>query len=126
MLANATNIAPWLSVSNGAKAVDFYKKGFSAEEVYRLGEGDAVIISQLSVDGAMFWIQEDPSSSPEALGKGSVRVILSVDNPDAVFEKAVSAGAKEIAPIYEEHGWRIGRIEDPFGHHWEIGKQIGG
>ncbi|MBS4195035.1 VOC family protein [Lederbergia citri] len=121
-MTKTTNIAPWLSVSSGAKAVDFYQKGFGAEEVYRLGEGDAVIISQLSVDGALFWIQEDSASSPEVLGQGSVRMILTVDNPDAMFEKAVSAGAKEIAPIYEEHGWRIGRIEDPFGHHWEIGK----
>lgn len=125
MLTKTTNIAPWLSVSSGAKAVDFYQMGFGAEEVYRLGEGDTVVISQLSVDGAVFWIQEDSASSPEVLGQGSVRMILTVDDPDAMFEKAVSAGAKEIAPIYEEHGWRIGRIEDPFGHHWEIGKMTG-
>lgn len=121
-LTITTNIAPWLSVSNGARAVEFYQKGFGAEEVYRLGENDVVMISQLSVDGAIFWIQEDAASSPEVVGQGSVRMILTVDDPDAMFEKAFAAGAKEIAPIYEEHGWRIGRIEDPFGHHWEIGK----
>ncbi|MBW8349334.1 VOC family protein [Bacillus sp. IITD106] len=121
-LTKTTNIAPWLSVNNGARAVEFYQKGFGAEEVYRLGENDTVMISQLSVNGAIFWIQEDAASSPEVVGQGSVRMILTVDDPDAMFEKAVAAGAKEIAPIYEEHGWRIGRIEDPFGHHWEIGK----
>ncbi|MCJ8009594.1 VOC family protein [Lederbergia wuyishanensis] len=119
-----TNIAPWLSVSDGAKGADFYKRGFGAKEVYRLGEGESVIICQLAIDGALFWIQEDPSSSPEVLGKGSVRMILTVDNPDEMLANAVAAGANVIAPIYEEHGWRIGRIEDPFGHQWEIGKQI--
>jgi len=51
-------------------------------------------------------------------------MILTVTDPDAIFAKAVQAGAKEIFPVTEEYGWRLGRLEDPFGLHWEIGKQI--
>ena len=47
-----------------------------------------------------------------------------VDNPDAVFGRAIAAGAKEIWAVETQHGWRVGRIVDPFGHHWEIGKPL--
>ncbi len=120
-----THIAPWLSVSNAAEAVDFYKASFGAIELYRLEESDGKLaIAQLSVGGADFWIQEDPDSSPESAGRGSVRMILTVKDPDSVFEQALAAGATEVVPVYEGHGWRVGRIVDPFGHHWEIGKRL--
>ena len=120
-----TSIAPWLSVSQGTEAVDYYKAAFGAAERYRL-EDDAgkVVVAQLAIDGADFWLQEDVESNPEALGSLPVRMILTVDNPDQVFERAVAAGATEVAPVSEEHGWRIGRVADPFGHHWEIGKPL--
>jgi PhnB protein len=51
-------------------------------------------------------------------------MILSVDDPDAVFARAVGAGATVVNAMYEGHGWRIGRIADPFGHHWEIGRPL--
>jgi PhnB protein len=57
-------------------------------------------------------------------GGCSVRIILTVADPDAVFGKAIAAGAREVYPVGEEHGWRIGRVVDPFGHHWEIGREI--
>jgi PhnB protein len=53
-------------------------------------------------------------------------MILSVDDPDAVFLRAVGAGAVVVADMYEGHGWRIGRITDPFGHDWEIAKRLAG
>jgi PhnB protein len=83
-----------------------------------------VIVARLSIDGADFWVQLDPNSSPDAINGMSVRMILTVEDPDAVFARAVAAGATEVAPIYEDHGWRIGRIADPSGHHWEIGRRI--
>jgi PhnB protein len=52
-------------------------------------------------------------------------MILTVDDPDAVFEQAIAAGATEVFAVFEDHGWRIGRVADPFGHHWEIGKPLG-
>jgi len=51
-------------------------------------------------------------------------MLLVVDDPETVFERALAAGATEIHPVAEAHGWRLGRIEDPFGHHWEIGKPL--
>jgi PhnB protein len=51
-------------------------------------------------------------------------MLLIVDDPDSTVERATAAGATEVHPIVEEHGWRLGRIVDPFGHHWEIGKPL--
>jgi PhnB protein len=121
------SIAPWLSVRNGARAVDFYKSAFGATEVFRLDAGGDVV-AKLSVDGAEFWLgDESPEHgnfSPESLGGGSVRMVLTVADPDAVFERALRAGASEVVPVREEHGWRFGRMVDPFGHHWEIGRPL--
>jgi PhnB protein len=82
------SIAPWLSVRNGARAVDFYKSAFGATEVFRLDAGGDVV-AKLSVDGAEFWLgDESPEHgnfSPESLGGGSVRMVLTVADPDAVF-----------------------------------------
>ena len=62
--------------------------------------------------------------SPESLGGGSVKMLLIVPDPDVMFARAVGAGAKEVYAVSEEHGWRVGRVVDPFGHHWEIGKPL--
>jgi len=123
------SIAPWLSVRNGAKAVDFYKAAFGAVEAFRLDGPDGGVVARLSVDGAEFWLgDESPQHqnfSPQSLGGGTVRMVLTVADPDAVFKTAVNAGASEVVPVQEMHGWRVGRIVDPFGHHWEIGRQLG-
>ena len=123
-----TSIAPWLSVRNSARAVDFYKAAFGATEVFRLEGPDGSVVARLSVDGAEFWLSDESREhgnfSPESLGGGTVRMILTVADPDAVFNRARKAGAKEVFPVVEEHGWRLGRVMDPFGHHWEIGRQL--
>jgi PhnB protein len=120
-----TSIVPWLSVSQATGAVDYYKAAFGAVERYRL-EDDVgkIVIAQLTIEGADFWLQEDIEFSPESLDRQSVRMILTVDDPDAVFEQAIAAGATQVFAVSEEHGWRTGRIADPFGHHWEIGKPL--
>jgi PhnB protein len=120
-----THIAPWLAVRNATEALDYYRAAFGAVELYRL-EGDAgqVVVARLSVGGADFWLQDDPPSSPTSLEGGSVRMILTVADPDAVFARALAAGATSVAPVAEGHGWRIGRVVDPFGHHWEIGRPL--
>lgn len=117
-------IAPWLSVRRGTEAAAFYQAAFGAVELHHHANEAGEIVSQLSVDGAEFWLADDPELSPETLGGGSVRMILTVADPDALFDRAVAAGATVIAAMYEGHGWRIGRLCDPFGHHWEIGKPI--
>jgi PhnB protein len=118
------SIAPWLSVRRGARAVDYYKAAFDAVELHRVENDAGAIVAQLSVGGAIFWVSDEPDSSPEVLGGGSARMILTVEDPDSVFDRAVAAGASVVAAVYEDHGWRVGRVADPFGHHWEIGKPL--
>src|SRR5919201_3367135 len=126
----STAVSPQLSVRRGRAAVEFYKAAFGAREVYRVGGTDdhEAVVSQLSVGGSTFWVADESpphlNFSPESLGGGTVRMLLTVADPDAAVERAVDAGATEVAPVSEAHGWRLGRIVDPFGHHWEIGKPL--
>ena len=123
-------IQPELSVRRGRAAVEFYKAAFGADEVYRVGGTDdhEAVVSQLSVGDASFWVSDEAPShgnfSPESLGGATVRMLLVVEDPDAMVDRAMAAGATVIRPVGEEHGWRLGRIQDPFGHHWEIGKPL--
>ena len=124
------SIAPWLSVRKSAKAVEFYKSAFGAKEVYRLEDPDGGVVARLSIDGAEFWVSDESpehgNPSPETAGGASVRIILTVADPDAVFARALKAGASQVYPVSEEHGWRVGRVADPFGQHWEIGRELAG
>jgi len=117
------SLAPWISVPVGA--IDFYKSAFDATEVYHHNDPSGGVVVRLSVKGAEFWLsQESPDSAnpaSEPVGGGMIRLILTVPNPDEVFDRAVKAGAKEIYPVSEGHGWRVGHISDPYGLHWEIG-----
>jgi PhnB protein len=120
-----TTIAPNLSVVNGSAAVEFYKAAFGAVELYRLdAEGGQVSVAQLSVVGAEFWLAEESTNnpSPPSPARPSVRMLLTVENPDAFFERAVAAGATEVHAVHEEYGWRSGVVVDPDGHWWEIAK----
>ena len=124
----ATSIAPMLSVRGGARAVDFYKKAFGAGELFRLdGDGGSVVV-RLAVGAAEFWVADESPEhsnfSPETLGGGTVRMVMIVENPDAAFDRAVAAGATVVVTVGDRYGWRLGRVVDPFGHHWEIGKPL--
>jgi PhnB protein len=124
-------ISPQLSVRRGREAVEFYEAAFDAVEVYRVGGTDEneEVVAELSVGDTSFWVSDESppnrNFSPESLGGSTVRLLLVVDDPRSVVRRAVSLGAKEVVSVAEEHGWLLGRIEDPFGHHWEIGKPLG-
>jgi PhnB protein len=122
---STTAIEPWLAVPDAQEAMDFYRNAFGAVESYRLDDDDGrPVVVQLSIGGAAFWIQDDADASPVAPGVGSVRMILSVADPDALFGRAVAAGAAAVAPVHDEHGWRTGRLTDPFGHDWEVSRRL--
>jgi PhnB protein len=122
------SLAPWLSVTGSARAVGFYQSAFQAVEVYRMEDPGGGVVARLSINGAELWLSEaspeNGNFSPQALGGSTARMILTVPDPDAVFARAIAAGASQVFPVTEEHGWRVGRVVDPFGHHWEIGREI--
>jgi PhnB protein len=120
------SLAVWLTVRNSVKAIEFYKSAFGAVEVYRLEGDNDDLVARLSIDGSEFWVSNEPSKSldRESLGGGTVKMILTVEDPDTVFIRALKAGAIEVFPIGEEHGWRLGRLVDPFGLYWEIGRPV--
>jgi PhnB protein len=117
-----STIAPWLSVRGSVRAVEFYKDAFGATEVFLFDGGEKGIVARLSVAGAEFWLSDESPEhgnfSPESAGGACVRMILTVSDPDALFAQALKAGATEVHPVTEGHGWRVGRLVDPFGHHW--------
>jgi PhnB protein len=117
-----------LSVRNGARAVEFYKTAFGAAELFRLDSDTGEVVARLSVGTAEFWVADESPQhfnfSPETLGGSSVRMVMIVEDPEAAFARAVAAGATIVVPVDNQYGWRLGRIADPFGHHWEIGKPV--
>ena len=121
-----TMITATLAVRNWAQAMKFYTAAFNAKEVYVVPGGG---VARLSVSGAEFWVAEESPAhlnfSPESLGGCSVRMLLLVEDPAAVCAQAIRAGAAEVVPVSDAHCWRLGRIVDPFGHHWEIGRPLG-
>lgn len=124
-----TTLAPLLNVRDGARAIDFYKAAFGATVIFSTPPESGSMVAHLSLDGAEFWLAdespENQNFSPESLRGSTVRLILTVENPDAVFNRAVAAGASVVWPVENQpYRWRVGRVADPFGHHWEIGKPL--
>ena len=123
-----TSIEPELWVENPREAVEFYEAAFGATVLHRVGDGDD-IVAQLAVGDAAFWVAATSPAmrrlSPLAVDGATSRTLLVVEDPDGVVRQAVAAGATESSAVTNEHGWRLGRIVDPFGHEWEIGTPLG-
>jgi PhnB protein len=98
-------------------------------ELFRIEAPDGAVVAQLAVGQSDFWVADESPEhlnfSPETLGGATVRMVMVVDDPDAAFAQAVAAGATVVQPVVDQsYGWRVGRVLDPFGHHWEIGKPL--
>jgi PhnB protein len=122
-------VAPMLSVRRGAAAIDFYRAAFGATEIFRIESPDGAVVAHLAVGASDFWVADESPEhknfSPETLGGATTRMVLTVDDPDTTFAAAVAAGAIEVSPVADQpYEWRVGRVVDPFGHHWEIGKPL--
>jgi PhnB protein len=115
-------------VRNGQVAVEFYKAAFGAVEVFRHGGGDGreEVVAQLAVGESVFWVEDESPGhgnfSPQTVGGATVRMLLIVEDPELAMARAIAAGARQVSPVDEEHGWLLGRVDDPFGHRWEIAK----
>lgn len=122
-------LAPMLSVRNGVKAIEFYQAAFDAKVIYRFDNNeDGTVVANLALGPAQFWLSDESieykNFSPESLNGTTVRLVITVEDPDASFQQAISTGATTVCPVADEHAWRIGKLVDPFGHIWEIGKPL--
>jgi PhnB protein len=121
-------LAPMLSVRGGKQALTFYADAFGASATVHAEDDEGRVVAELKIGDADFWIadesRENSNFAPDSLGGSTARLLLVVDDPDAAVEQALRAGARTVWPVRESHGWRIGRVRDPFGHHWEIGCKI--
>ena len=124
------SVSPQLAVRRGREAIDFYVAAFGARQVYRVAgtDDEPSVVAELAIGETTFWVSDEAPDygtfSPESLGGGTVRLLLRVEDPATVFARALALGAKELAPVDEAYGWLLGRLSDPFGHHWEIGKPL--
>jgi len=123
-----TSIQPELWVDAPTEAIAFYEAAFGATVLHRVGDGED-IVAQLALGDAAFWLAASSESMrrlrPRAVDGATSRTLLVVDDPEMVVARALAAGATESSPVSNEHGWRLGRIVDPFGHEWEIGVPLG-
>jgi PhnB protein len=123
-----TSIQPELWVEQPREALGFYAAAFGATVLHRVGDGED-IVAQLGIGAAAFWVAPASLSmkrlSPHSVDGATSRTLLVVEDPDTVVQRAVAAGATETSAVSDEHGWRLGRIIDPFGQEWEIGVPLG-
>ena len=124
----AAKLTPFLHVRRGRDAVEFYKAAFDARELFRFDAEDGTVVAQLAVGLSEFWVSDESleykNFSPETLGGATMHIVIVVDDPHAVYNRAIAAGATVVCPVRDEHVWRIGKLRDPFGHAWEIGKPL--
>jgi PhnB protein len=116
-----------LSVRRGREAVAFYRDAFGAVVVFHF-ESNGEVVAQMAIGETLFWVEDESPEhdnfSPETLGGATERLLLVVDDPDAIVRQALASGARLVRPVEEAHGWLLGRVVDPFGHHWEIGRAL--
>jgi PhnB protein len=125
------SITPVLTAVDGDAAVTFYKKAFGAKEIVRNTYPDGRLVAEMAVGDARFRVaDETPESgnlSPQPLNGTTVRINLLIADPDGFVSEAAETGAAESAPVADQaYGLRQGRIADPFGHHWLIGRPLAG
>ncbi len=119
-------ITPHLVCRNAKQAIEFYQKAFGAESlhVHYMPDGK-VMHAALKIGDSMVMLGEEATAwnvlSPQSLGNSSVVIHLYVDDVDALYQKAVSAGCTATMPLIDQFwGDRYGQVVDPFGHRWSL------
>jgi PhnB protein len=126
-VATSTGIIPALSIRGAAAAIDFYKKAFGAEvvgDVFLMPDGK-VGHAELKIEGSPFMVSDEfpswGSHAPATLKGTTVSVWVYVKDVDALFNRAVQAGAEVRMPLADQFwGDRTGEVRDPFGHRWAL------
>lgn len=123
-------LSPALTVTDAAAAIEFYKKAFGAEELYRLIDPESGKIghAEITINGMLVMLADEfPefNKSPQTLGGTPVKFGLFCDNAEAAFERAVKAGAEVLRPLTDQfYGHRSATLRDPFGHEWTVSQEI--
>ena len=123
---------PYLIVKNAERAIDFYKRAFDATELFRAVDPETKKIRHAEIKigtSPIMLTDESPEfpdwQSPESRGGTPVHIYLYVENADAMFKRALDAGAKQLLPLQDQsYGDRSGGVTDPFGHIWYIATHI--
>lgn len=131
MDAFEATITPVLTVRNAAQAVAFYQRAFGAREIYRNTYPNGRIVAEMAIGAARFRVADEAPEacnlSPQTLNGTTVRINLLVADPDSVAKRAIESGATEVSPVADQaYGLRQGRLADPFGHHWLVGRPLEG
>jgi uncharacterized glyoxalase superfamily protein PhnB len=119
-------LIPSLAVRDAAGAIEFYRRAFDAEEISRMTlPNGAIAHAEVAIGGSRLALKDEEDAygdlGPQSLGGTTVRLLLQVDDVDAVVERAVAAGATVVIPVDDRpYGNRDGRLQDPFGHYWIV------
>ena len=122
-------VTPHLVVAGAAKAIDFYKKAFGAEEIMRFPTPDGEIMhAELKIGDSVIMLGDempDGGKSPKTLGGTPVGFFIYKENVDAAWKQAIAAGAQQRVPLADQFwGDRSGCVEDPFGHKWWLAQHV--
>lgn len=123
------SVTPALVVHDGARALEFYKKAFGAEELFRMPMGDKIGHAEITIGNSIVMVSDEwPDMGlvgPKNRGGISVSLMIYVEAVDAAFERAVDAGATVEKPVRNEfYGDRSGTVIDPFGHRWTLATHV--
>ena len=123
------SVTPYLIVDDAAKAIDFYKQAFGAEEKFRLPMGDRIGHAEIKIgDSFVMLADEFPDMGhlgPKARGGTTVSLMVYVPDVDSAFKTALDTGAKQERPVENQFwGDKLGTLTDPFGHKWSLATHV--
>jgi len=124
------SVTPYLIVDDAARAIEFYKKAFSAVELMRMpAPGGKIGHAEIRVgDSPIMLADESPEMghrSARTLGGSPISLMVYVEDVDARVAQAVAAGGKLVRPVANQfYGDRSGGVDDPFGYHWYLATHV--
>jgi PhnB protein len=123
------SVTPYLVVDDAAKAIEFYKKAFGAEEKFRMPMGDRIGHAEIKIgDSFVMLADEFPEMDhlgPKTRGGTTVSLLVYVNDVDSAYQTAIDAGAQQLRPLENQFwGDRMGSLTDPFGHQWSLATHV--
>lgn len=125
------SVTPSLIVSPCDEAIDFYKKAFGAKEIGQrmTGPDGTVVHAEIKIGDSIVMLGDEwpdgPTSAPSTLGGSTAALHIYTDDVDALWQRALDAGAEEVYPLeLQFYGDRSGRVRDPFWHTWGLGQRV--